>query len=406
MGVYVIVADMSDKGVGYQMADEGVLVSTIDFDGLEKVVREKRIDGVFCGPSEFNLFNTMKLCERVGLPFYGNEKLWNQCADKNLFRDFCARNGVDIPAEYHIDDTTDFDELEGIEYPVIIKPVDGCSSKGISVCKNNLELKIAYAKAKEASASGKVVVEQYIDSNGRGFACYYCVDEGKSVPYLLYDRFTADPVRRKCLVSSFVYAPSELSDAFMKNTDRHVRNMIADMGIVNGMVFIQACVYKGKFYFHDMGYRLSGAMTYKITEPLSGLNDMKMMIRYALGGRICEAEDMEKLSSFHNNRAVAVQIMLPLDVGTIQRIDGWDEICAMPEVVDILQYYHVGDTITTAVIGTLGQHFARVTLAAANEAIIEKAVRRIQKIFSVKNERGEEMYTMRFDYDRMKENTF
>ncbi len=406
MGVYVIIADMSDKGIAYKMADEGVLVSTTDMDGLEKVVREKAIDGVFCGPSEFNIFNTMKLCERVGLPFYGNEKLWDQCADKIQFRDFCTRNGVDIPAEYHIDDATDFDALEGIEYPVIIKPVDGCSSKGISVCNDNAELKVAYVKAKEASESGKVVVEQYIDSHGRGFACYYCVSDGKSYPYLLYDRFNADPVKRKRLVSSFVYAPSPLSDEFMKNADSHIRDMIADMGIVNGMVFIQALVYNGKFYFHDMGYRLSGAMTYKISEPLCGLNDMKMMIRYALGGHICEESDFEKLNSIGKNDNVAVQVMLPLDVGTIYSIECWDEICAMPEVVDVLQYYHVGDTIAESVIGTLGQHFARVTLASTNKDDIEKAVRKIQQDFSVKDEHGNEMYTMRFDFDRMQENTF
>ena len=406
VGIYVVVADQSDSGVGYKMADDAVQVSTIDFDGLERVVKEKKIDGVFCGPSEFNIFNAMKLCERVGLPFYANEKLWNQCADKLQFRDFCIRNGLDVAAEYHIDDHTDFDALTDVEYPVIIKPVDGCSSKGISVCNNNEELKKAYAKAKAVSASGKVIVEQYINTNGRGFSFRYFISDGKAYPYLLLDTFIADPVRWKCLVSALAYAPSELTQEYMDTVDANMRKMLADMGIKNGTAFIQALPYKGKFYCHDMGYRLSGGMMYKMTEPLLGINDMKMMIRYALGGQICEDEDIEKLSHINSISTFSVQVMLPLDVGTITAIDGWGEICSMPEVVDVLQYYQIGDTITESVIGTLGQHFARVTLATENKISIENAVRTIQEKLSVKDEYGKEMYTMRFDYDRMMQNTF
>ena len=401
MGVYVVVADQSNRGVGYKMADDAVQVSTTDFDGLDRVVKEKNIDGIFCGPSEFNLFNTMKLCERVGLPFYANEKLWNQCADKLQFRDFCIRNGLDVAAEYHIDDNTDFDILTGVEYPVIIKPVDGCSSKGISVCNSNSELKEAYSKAKEVSASGKVIVEQYINTNGRGFSFRYFISDGKAYPYLLLDTFIADPVRRKCLVSAFAYAPSELTQEFMDTVDANMRKVIADMGIKNGTVFIQALPYKGKFYCHDMGYRLSGGMLYKMTEPLIGVNDMKMMIRYALGGQICEAEDIEKLEKINSISTVTAQVMLPLDVGTITTINGWDKICAMPEVVDVLQYYNVGDIIDESVIGTLGQHFARVTLAAEDKDVILEKVKYIEDNFSVKDEQGREIHTMRFDVQRM-----
>ncbi len=406
MGVYVIVADMSDNGVGYKMADEGVLVSTTDYEGIAKVVKEKNIDGVFCGPSEFNIFNTMKICEKVGLPFYANEKLWNQCADKIQFRNFCVKNGLDVATEYHIDDNTNFEELNNVEYPVIIKPVDGCSSKGISVCNNNQELKDAYQKAKKASGSGKVIVEQYINTNGRGFSFRYFVSDGKAYPYLFLDTFIADPIRRKCLVSAFAFAPSRLSRNFMQDVDQNMRNMIVDMGIKNGTVFIQSLPYKGKFYCHDMGYRLSGGMMYKVTEPLYGVNDMKMMIRYALGGKVLEQEDVEKLQDICSPNKFSAQIMLPLNAGVITDINGWEEICSQAEVVNVLQYYNVGDRITENVIGTLGQHFARVSVASDTEAGIEKIVRMIENNFSIKDENGKEMFTMRFNYDRMNVSTF
>ena len=59
MGVYTIVADATDTGEAYKLADEGVLVSTADIDSLCEVVKQKKIDGAFCGPSEFNIQNTI-----------------------------------------------------------------------------------------------------------------------------------------------------------------------------------------------------------------------------------------------------------------------------------------------------------------------------------------------------------
>ncbi len=113
------------------------------------------------------------------------------------------------------------------------------------------------------------------------------------------------------------------------------------------------------------GYRLSGGMIYKITEPLMGINDMKMMLRYALGGTMVRPEEIKKIRLDYEDIVMA-QLMIPLDSGTIGSIEGLDEIMKMECIVDFLQYYKSGDTIGPEVMGTLGQHFGRFTLKAFN----------------------------------------
>ncbi|MBQ9964073.1 MAG: ATP-grasp domain-containing protein, partial [Clostridia bacterium] len=151
MGVYTIVTDDQKTGVAKDAADEAAFVSTTDFEGLSALIREKHVDGVFCGPSEFNIRNLLILCEREGLPCYTNTEIWNRCANKDEFKEYCREYGVDTPRQYDITaDTTD-EELERIDYPIILKPVDGCSSKGISVCRSKDEVREAYQKAMDAS---------------------------------------------------------------------------------------------------------------------------------------------------------------------------------------------------------------------------------------------------------------
>ena len=52
------------------------------------------------------------------------------------------------------------------------------------------------------------------------------------------------------------------------------------------------------------------------------------------------------------------------------------------------------------VIGTLGQHFGRFTLRAESVAELRAAAERVQKILSITDENGSEMFTLRFDTAR------
>lgn len=402
MGVYVIVTDEADvsQRISKQIADETAMVSTDNIPALIELVKEKNIDGAFCGPSEFNLKNLIDLCDQAGLPCYATPQQWNICSNKKTFKEYCIRNGVPTAKEYFIDDFTGEGEHIDAEFPLIVKPVDGCSSKGISICNTREEVVKAYEFALNASQSGKVVIEQYIDNGGMIFSFRYILDDGKYYPYLTFDTYIADPLKKKYLISAFTYFPSQYQDTFVNDLDQNVRNMFGDMGLKNGVAFIQSIPYKGKIYCHEMGYRLSGGMIYKITTPLLGINDMKMMLRYALGEKIATADEIEKVRRNQGNRVMA-QLMIPLDCGTIGSIKGLNEIMEKNYILDFLQYYHVGETIVPEVMGTLGQHFGRFTLQAKDKDEMIAAVREIQKTLLVQNIGGEDMYSMKFDIERL-----
>lgn len=400
MGIYVIVADMSDKGPAYRLANEGIKISTTDLDALAAYIRENNIDGVFCGPSEFNIQNTMKLCEMTGLPFYATKQLWDRCGNKESLKNYCKTNGLPFIPEFHFDSIDQVEQCPAEMFPVIVKPVDGCSSKGVAVCTNAQQLRDAVGAALEFSTAGKVIVEKYMDNGGRLFSFRYILDEGNCYPYMLMDTYIADPVHKKCLVSAFSYIPSEYGALYMEKADQKVRNMLKNMGLMHGTVFAQALPCDGDFYCHDMGYRLSGGMTYTISETLTGINDMKMMIRYALGGPICTEEEIAMMNPVSTGKVIG-QLMLPLNAGTIAKISGVEEIKNDPAVINYIQYYHEGDTIPESAIGTLGQHFGRIFIEADCKENLVAIVNRLQDGVSVQSEDGTELYTMRFDTDRL-----
>ena len=93
MGVVTIVADDRESGVAKDIADEKVVISTTDIEGLANLVREKHIDGVFCSPSEFQIRNAMQVCRMAGLPFYATPDQWAQCSNKESLKTYCKNNG-------------------------------------------------------------------------------------------------------------------------------------------------------------------------------------------------------------------------------------------------------------------------------------------------------------------------
>lgn len=401
MGVYTVVTDYIPSGVAKEIADEQAMVSTIDMDGLEALIKEKNIDGVFCGPSEFNLRNLIRLCEKTGLPCYTNMKLWDRCANKDEFKQYCINNGVDCPMQYFVNENSTDEELNAIDYPVIVKPVDGSSSNGISVCMDKSTIREACRFAMENSKCKRIIVEKYIDNGGELFGARYILHNGNAYPYLLIDTYVVDPVERKSLISHLTYTPSKYADYYMKNMDAAVRNMLKDMGLQNGTAFFQALPYKGKIYFHEMGYRLSGGMLFKFTDPLMGINDMKMMIRYALGGEMCTQEEMSKLDVKCGGK-VGAQLAIPLCAGQISSVEGLEDLKSILCLQDFIQYYHPGDSVSEQHIGTLGQHFGRFTFIADNAQEIFDAVERINRELIIRDTNGNIMNLTPFDTNRTK----
>ena len=86
------------------------------------------------GSAEFQVREMIRLCAKAGLPCYATEAQWNATQDKRNFKDLCKRFGIPGVPEFSLTDV-----LNDEDFPVIVKPVDSCSSIGISICRNNEE---------------------------------------------------------------------------------------------------------------------------------------------------------------------------------------------------------------------------------------------------------------------------
>lgn len=402
MGVYTIVADLEEMNAAKRIADEGVVISTTDTDALVKLIREKHIDGVFSGPSEFNIQQVMKVTKATGLPFYATKEQWDICQNKAAFKALCRRFNVPVVPDFEISAEMHPEELAKIKYPVVVKPTDACSSKGLSICSDEDELKAAIPFAIAASESGNFIVEKCITSDC-GFGCRYIANDGEIYLAAASDAYTVDEFDGKAHISAAAVFPSKRIDSFIRDINPHLIEMFKSINLSNGTFFMQALVDQDddQIYFHEMGLRLSGGLIFPMVEAACGYNDVQMMIRYALGGPMAMASDIAKIDPYMNGHFIG-SLTFPLRAGVIAHISGLEEVGKCGKVMGIAQYYHDGDEVKESCIGTLSQHLCRIKMMTDSIEEYKQLIQWAEAVVSVVDNEGKDMIYRRFDINRLK----
>ncbi len=381
LGAYVIVADNLENRPAKKIADETVLLSTDDYDSLVAYICDNNIDGISTGAGEWHIINAMRIAKRTGLSFYANEDQWNYCQDKRNFKDLCKKFGVPTVPEYSMGD-----RLSEEEFPVIVKPVDGCSSRGIGVCYNQEELDSAIEAALSVSASPNVIIEKYIINGGVTIDAKYIVSEGHFYLEALGERY----VLNNGLITAISFYPSKYIIKFQEKVDPFVKKMFDSIGFRNGVFFFQAIPDGENIYVYEMGLRVSGGMIYNMTEAAGGNNAMKMLIYYSLTGKVCEKDDIALIDPYFHGK-VATTLSLPLRTGKIGKVIGMDHLQDIDDIVDVTVYYHVGDEILPKHINTLDQLFGRIMIVSDREESLLRQLDVIRHDVSVLDEIGDEM---------------
>lgn len=392
MGIYTYVTDYDHDAYAKHYADEAVDIDAVDIDALEAFARKEKIDGIVVGVAEALLPSYCQLCKRLGVPCYSTEEKFDIMVRKDYFKEKCREYNVPTIREYKME------QIDEIQFPVIVKPVDSCSSKGIRICQNKEELDKAISYAISYSKAGKYLIEEYMV--GDEVISYYVMQDGNPIFVGMCDRYTyQDKVDLVQLPTSYIY-PSRYIDSYMKNTDLYVKNMIRGLKLDNGSIFFQCFVDKdGIVRTYEPGYRLNGAQEHLLISRVSGIDAKELYINLALTGKISD-HDL-KLCSNPKPEQIMCKLSPLVRTGKIYAIRGLDEIATLPDVVSINPSYRNGDEVTGE--GTLKQIVCRFYIISKNKYDLVNTIQRIYESLKVLDENEEDMLIGEFDTNIIRE---
>lgn len=389
MGCYTIVTDNLEpaQSIAKKEADEYWMISTNDIDELEKKCREEHIDAVFAGVSEFNLDRLLELTDRLGLPCYIDHRAWAIARDKEAFKNKCKEFGIPVVDEYPFSDPPTVQELQAINYPVIVKPTDGAGNSGLSICRNEEELLTGAEKARKGSGSGQIVVEKYI--KGEEYWQFYFV-AGEEIRYVYSFTIFREP-GFPSYIYSVVSSAVRYHSTFKKELNDKCRALLKDIGCKEGMAWIQFIRDQdGNFYAVEMAHRLSASDNGRILKKMSGVDSVRWMLDTTLGIKHTPDSLPQEVDSPYA-LADCVYYQFAKKAGSVSSFQGYEELD--PEKYEISFVAHEGNVVPKYRV------LARISFAAKSAREMCDMLREINAHTQILDENNENLYINFTDYE-------
>ena len=390
LGLDTYVTDYDPKAYAKQFAKHPCNIDASAVDELYELAVKEKIDGVLVGVAERLLPAYYALCVKLGYPCFGDPDIFNLMIDKKQFKSVCRKYDVPVVQEYNFTDYKN--DLRKIELPVVVKPVDSCSSKGISVCKTYDELEKGVEKALSFSVSKTILIEKYM--TGDEVVVYYVIQNGEPTCVAMCDRYTNKEEQRGFaqLPTAYLY-PSIYIHKYLAETDTKVKNMLRNVGVKNGVLFLQGFIEKDNVRFYEPGFRLNGAQEHYLVSAITGIDAKELLINFALTGQM--SGDSISTRAKPNFEKLGCKLSPLVKTGRIKQLSGLDEISEIKEVVSVNPSYREGDSVDGK--GTLKQIVCRFFIVADTAEKMKETIEQIYQKLVVLDDDGNSMLLKPFD---------
>ena len=323
-GIETLLADYYENPVAKPFADKFYRASTLDVEAITRIAKDERVDFLITACTDQALLTVARVSETLGLPCYIDYKTALNVTNKQYMKQ--VFNEHRIPTAHHvIMGELNEEKLVELSYPLIVKPVDCNSSKGVKRVENLDELKSAFAKAVEYSRTDTAIIEEFIDGEELSVDIY--VEDGKAH---VLSVSSLDKIANN---DKFVIFRGRYSSAVVERVHDLVQGIaqqIADaFGLINSPMLIQMITDGERAFVLEFSARTGGGVKYLLIKKASGFDVIGAVVDMTLGKK----PHVEK--TIPENKLIANEFIY-CEPGKFDRLAGFEE---MKETGVISDYY-------------------------------------------------------------------
>ena len=175
--ITTVLADGNEHAIARPYADRFYCLPIFDIEAVKDVAIKEQVDFIITVCADQVLLVCAQVSEMLGLPCYIDYQTAQNVSDKTYMKRIFWEN--DIPTSRYIESQElDWDAVAKLRFPMVVKPVDAYSSRGVRKVWNNEELETCFREAAEISRSGGVIVEEFCEGEEISVDVY--VENGKA----------------------------------------------------------------------------------------------------------------------------------------------------------------------------------------------------------------------------------
>lgn len=282
-GFYVILVDYLDNPIAKPYADLHFQESTLNNEAVINIAREYNASLVISTCVDQANLTACYVSGKLGLPHpYSYETAMN-VTDKLRMKKIMMENNIPTSKYYNISESM-IQDIYDLKYPVIVKPADCNSSKGVRKVDDQRYLKEFINDALSLSRTHKAIVEEFVVGDEIGIDCF--VQDGKANVLMIKERRKINKNNNYIQQIYGCIWPMPVSEIVAKEAETIANQITQAFGLITCALMIQAILCDNKIYVIEFGARIGGGESYSIIKRSTGFDYVEASIDSFLGNKI------------------------------------------------------------------------------------------------------------------------
>lgn len=276
--IETLLVDGSPYAVARPYADKFFHVDVFDIETIKEIAITEKVDFLITVCADQVLLVVAQVSEMLGLPCYINYETGMNVSDKLRMKRIFKKIGIPT-TDYVETNSLDMEAISHLKFPLVVKPVDAYSSKGVRKVEHAHELRQFYDEARQISRRGGVIIEEFFEGEEisvdafvvNGLAKILTVTNSEKVKDK--DRFVIFRGRY----------PAKASLTVMEKIEDVAQKIADGFGLVNSPLLIQLLNNGEEISVLEFCARTGGNMKYLLIKYSSGVDVISSTINITLG---------------------------------------------------------------------------------------------------------------------------
>ena len=309
-------ADYNEAPVAKKYADKYYRVSTLDIDAIKAVAIEEKVDFLITVCTDQALHTVAKVSEDLGLPCYIDYRTALNVTNKEYMKTVFWQHGIPT-AKFVIMREFEEEKISGMRYPLIVKPVDCNSSKGVRKCQNLEELKRFFADAVAFSRTNTAAVEEFVEGDEVTIDVYVENGKAKVLSVSNSDKIKGND---KFVIFRTIW-PAAVNESVKRKIEDAAQKIADAFAIKNSPMLIQCLTDGENLYVIEFSARTGGGVKYLLIKRASGFDVVSAVVDLTLG-------KFPKLDQITAEQSYMINDFIYCKPGVFDHLEGFEELKA------------------------------------------------------------------------------
>lgn len=375
-GIYVVLADMNPSAPAVKHADVFYPISTLDLEGIRRVALIEKVDFVLSVCADQMLLVAAQISEELGLPCYIDYDTAKNVSNKEYMKRIFIENGIPT-SKYLAKEKIKLSDVKEMKWPLIVKPVDCYSSKGVKKVNNENELLTAFSEAVRLSRSGFAIVEEYADGDEFSVDLYVEDGEAKILCIRVLDKIVGNNGFIICRGRYPAILPERM-EANIRKIGQRIANAFK---LTNTPMLIQMKVDGDRISVIEFCARTGGGIKYRLIPHVTHFDVVDAVVQLTLG-------DKPQYDNWRLKKYI-IDEFLYCTSGEFDHLEGFEELMKEGVIKHWLQFKTKGFQFSE--ISSSGDRIAYFSVEADTLEELEKKYRIAGKSVRAISSTGEDL---------------